>query len=214
MRPRRSALAMLAALILVAFCLPAVSQTGSSGSLSNKEINDLKREIQHKERRLKSFESAIRKLETAARQSSNSSARKAVENAEDLMREVIRVEEQKLGQDYTITQHGEEAETVHTNDLTDERGVRTNSRRRYALPADTPPEYIRLVRLQEIYVTLQRSREQAITRTGGAPERYGNLVREFADLMRTDLAELQAKLPEQDDPVLYYPMKTDSTKTK
>ena len=75
-----------------------------------------------------------------------------------------------------ITQHGEEAPTVHTNELTEERGVRTRSRRRHALPADTPPAYIRLVRMQEIFVVSLKSRELAITREGNAPERYGNLI--------------------------------------
>ena len=81
-------------------------------------------------------------------------------------------------------------------------------------PEGTPPEYLRLVRLQEIYVSLQTLREHAIARTGEAPQRYGNLTKEFANIMRADLAELQAKVPEDETPELYYPLKTDSTATK
>ena len=200
MRIRRSALTLLAIPVLVAFCAPAVAQQDDSVDLSTKEINALEREIQTKERRLRRFDSAIGKLRTAGRQSSHSGARKAVEDTEKLMHEVISFEEQKLGEEYRITQRSEEVETVHTNDLTDARGVRTKSRRRHPLPPDTPPEYLRLVRLQDIYYTCQTLREHAIARTGEAPERYGNVILEFAEIMRTDLAELKAKLPEDTTP--------------
>ena len=97
--------------------------------MSTRDINNLKREIQQKERRLKNMESVIKKLRSAARQTNNSPARKAVADAEDLMREVLRFEQEKLGEDHLIKQQGEMAEQVHTSDLTDQRGVRTNSRR-------------------------------------------------------------------------------------
>ena len=196
---------MIAIPILVAFCVPAVAQQEDSAGLSTKDVNALEREIQTKERRLRKFDSAISKLRTAGRQSSHSSARKAVEDTEKLMREVISYEEQKLGEEYRITQRGEEVETVHTNDLTDARGVRTQSRRRHTLPPDTPPEYLRLVRLQDIYYTCQTLQEHAIARTGEAPERYASVILEFADIMRTDLAELKAKLPENTSPTYDFP---------
>lgn len=212
--PRRAIVAILAALVAAAFCLPAHAQTDTADPLSTRDLNALKREIQQKERQLKTFESALRKLKAAARQTSNSAARSAAERTESVMREVIRYEEQKLGEDSLIKQHGQDVATVPTNELTEGNAVRTRNRRRYELPPDTPPEYIRLVRLQDIYATCQTLKEHAIARSGEAPERYGNLTREFADLMREDLAALQAKLPEDTEPGLYYPLKTDSTAAK
>ena len=204
-------LVLLAGVVfLMSWANPALAQDDEK-PLSNREVKELEREIQHKERQLDDFESILRKLKSAARQTSHSPARKAVDETEELMAEVIRYEEQKLGEEYVITQHGEEAETVHTSELTESRGVRTRNRRPYTAPAGTPPEYLRLVRLQEIYVSCQTLGELAVSRTGDAAERYGNLVREFADVMRADLAELQAKLPEREDPGLYYPLRTDST---
>ena len=194
MRIRWPALALFVIPILVA------AQPDDPAELSTKEVNALEREIRTKERRLQQFDSAISKLRTAGRQSSHSGARKAVEDTAELMREVISYEERKLGEDYRITQRGEEVETVHTDDLTDARGVRTKSRRRHTLPPDTPPEYLRLVRLQDIYYTCQTLQEHAIARTGEAPQRYGDVVLEFADIMRTDLDELKAKLPEDTTP--------------
>ena len=200
MRIRRFTLATLAIPILVAFCAPSAAQQDDSAGLSTREINSLEREIREKERRLRNFDSAISKLKTAGRQTSHSGARKAVDNAEKIMLEVISFEEQKLGKDYVIAQHGQGVETVSTDDMTESRGVRTNNRRSYSLPADTPPEYLRLVRLQEIYYTCQTLREHAIARTGDAPKNYASVVLEFANIMRTDLAELEARLPEDTTP--------------
>jgi hypothetical protein len=211
MRAPRPLVLPVTGLLLVAFCAGFAAAGDDDAPLSPREIRDLEREIQHKERQLGDFESLMRKLKSAGRQTSHSPARSAVDETEKLMAEVILYEERKLGDDYVIKQHGEETETVHSKELTESRGVRTRNRRSFTVPAGTPPEYVRMVRLQEIYVSCQTLAEHAVARTGDAPERYGNLVREFADVMRADLAALQAKLPAKEDPGLYYPLRSDST---
>ena len=62
-----------------------------------------------------------------------------------------------------------------------------------------PPEYIRLMRQQAIFVSCKTMLEQAISAQSNALESYQSLVKEFALLMEDEIIDLQNKLPPEPD---------------
>ncbi len=165
--------------------------------LSQSEINALQREITSHERSLKKFSSLVRKLESTERESSNTGRRRALNDLQNAMGDVIIVAERKLGEDYVITQHGAEVEQVSTSDVGSGGGVRTR-RRVYQVPEseNSPPvAYYHLVRQQAIFVSCKTSLEPAAAKQGSSYAQYLGLVKEFAGLMSRGIDALRAQLP-------------------
>ena len=170
--------------------------------LSQSEINALQRDISAQERALRKFSSLVRKLESTERQSSNTGRRSVLDNLQNAMRDVIVVAENKLGEDYVITQHREEVDQVNTSDVGSGGGVRTR-KRVYQVP-DTenapPAAYYHLVRQQAIFVSCKTNLEPAAAKQGNSYAQYLGLVNEFAGLMTRDLDALKAQLPPESKP--------------
>jgi hypothetical protein len=165
--------------------------------LSQSDINALQREISSQERSLRKFSSLIRKLESTERESSNTGRRRALNDLQNAMGEVIIVAERKLGEDYVITQHREEVEEVSTSNVGSGSGVRTR-KRVYQVPEseNSPPvAYYHLVRQQAIFVSCKTSLEPAAAKQGSSYAQYLGLVKEFAGLMSRDIDALRAQLP-------------------
>ena len=199
---RKIVLGILFGIVLAA--LSVTAQESDPASMSQSEVKALQREIQDKDRVLTRFTRMTDNLQAANRKSSNSSRRKAIDDLEKAMGQVIRAGEQKLGEEYLITQHGAEVEQVRTDDLGSGKGVNTRKRDYYAIAAEgrgPPPEYLRLARQQSIYVSCKTMREQAISKQGGSQDKYLSLSREFADLIEHDLNAMRARLPEESDPL-------------
>jgi len=153
-------------------------------TLSQSEINALQREITSHER-------------STERESSNTGRRRALNDLQNAMGDVIIVAERKLGEDYVITQHGAEVEQVSTSDTGSGGGVRTR-RRVYQVPEseNSPPvAYYHLVRQQAIFVSCKTSLEPAAAKQGSSYAQYLGLVKEFAGLMSRGIDALRAQLP-------------------
>jgi len=159
-------------------------------TLSQSEINALQREITSHERSLKKFSSLVRKLESTERESSNTGRRRALNDLQNAMGDVIIVAERKL-------EHGAEVEQVSTSDTGSGGGVRTR-RRVYQVPEseNSPPvAYYHLVRQQAIFVSCKTSLEPAAAKQGSSYAQYLGLVKEFAGLMSRGIDALRAQLP-------------------
>lgn len=181
--------------VLAAVLAPAVQETAAA-DLAQTEDRALQKEIAAQERAIRDFTALIGKLERTERESSSSGRRRALSNLSEAMGAVIVTGERKLGEEYVITQHGEEVSVVRTDEIGAGRGV--NTRKRVVPPPganEAPPvAYFHLVRQQAIYVSCRTIQEQAANKQGEAFAQYRGLAKEFAELMRRDLAELRADL--------------------
>lgn len=184
---------VLSGLFFASLVVVALAQT----ELTPVEEKRIIRDIEQKERELSRFHGQIRKLESAARRSSNSSRRPAIENLQKSMSDVILATEELLGEDYRITKHGSDVDQVSKSDLERSSGVRTRNRVWISRSGENapPPEYIRLMRQQSIFVSCKTILEQAISAQSSALDSYQSLVKEFAMLMEDEIIELQNKLP-------------------
>ena len=199
---RKIVLGILLGIVLAA--LPVAAQESDPASMSQSEVKALQREIQDMDRVLSKFTRLTDSLQTANRKSSNSGRRKAIDDLEKAMGQVIRAGEQKLGEKYLITQHGTEVEQVRTDDLGSGKGVNTRNRDLYAMSLEgrsPPPEYFRLSRQQSLFVSCKTIREQAISKQAGSESKYLSLSREFGDLIGQNLNAMRARLPEDSDPL-------------
>jgi hypothetical protein len=165
--------------------------------LTQGEAKVLRKEITTHERALRDFTALIEKLARTERESSNSGRRRALYDLQQAMGAVIVAGERQLGEDYVITQHGQDVDEVRSDEAGSGGGVRTR-KPVYPVPGEenAPPlAYYHLVRQQAIYIACRNSLEPAAAKQGSALAQYQALANEFAVLMRRDLEDLRSRLP-------------------
>jgi hypothetical protein len=173
----------------------AQNSTDLNGTpLEKMSIDALERQLDLNERALKTFRSNLKSLEAAGKKSSNTARRRAVENLVNSMADKILQEEDLLGQEHLIRQHGKEADQLTTkqveNATAEGRLPKTGRRMIYEGPADRYHAFYRLMRMQEIYVNCSTIQEQAIAKASPAFERYITLATEFGSHMEMDNLEI------------------------
>jgi len=186
--------------LVLAFCfslcvLPALAQENSSPP----DVDELEQQLAQADRQLEDYDQSLSDLNEAAGQSSDTGRSSAIEDLERIQQEVIQKLERLLGEDYTIEQHGEEVQEVTTDEAEKETSFSTSRRERtlnQQLDAEGvgSPGY-RLVRMQQIYESLQEIRQSAIDHDPGALDRYSRMAREFGGLMLYDRDAIFGQLP-------------------
>jgi len=197
---------VLVALMLTATPILAQNSTDLNGTpLKEMNIDALQRELDRNERALKKFRSDIKGLEAAGKKSSNTDRSRVIESLVSGMADKILQEEDLLGQEHLIRQHGKEASQLTTTQLeqttAEGRLPKTGRRMIYEGPADRYHAFYRLMRMQEIYVNCSTIQEQTIAKASPAFERYINLVTEFGNLMEMDNQEIQNLITEKTEEV-------------
>jgi len=186
--------------LVLAFCLgvcvlPALAQE----PLTQADIRAMQEEISRADRELRDYDRLLVDLESSAKQTNKNNRSKAIGRLENVQKDVILRLEARLGEDYTIRRHGQEAEEVTTKQA-EEGNLNSPARQKNTTAHELGGKGVqsagyRLVRMQEIFVILQRNRQQAIERDAQALDRYYRLSREFGALMLYDRDDLFGQLP-------------------
>lgn len=175
--------------------LPAFAQE----TLTQADIRELQEDLQKADRTLRDYDQLLVDLNKAADKTSKSARKKAIQRIEEIQGRVILALEERLDEEYKVIRHGEEAAQVDTREAEElSSGSSPRQKRTVAEKLShqgvASPGY-RLVRMQQIYVSLQQSRQQAIDREPTAFDRYYRLAREFGGLMLYERNGMYELLP-------------------
>lgn len=174
---------LVLALCLAYGVLPAIAQE----AMTQPDIRDLQEQLQRADRTLRDYDRLLVDLDNAADKTSRSGRSSAIGRIEDIQKRVILALEAMIGDEYTIIRHGQDVREVTTTEAEKYTSGSTSRQRKTVVQELSAggvysPGY-RLWRMQEIYVYLQQSRQQAIDRDPSAFDRYYRLAREFGGLM-------------------------------
>ena len=145
---------------------------------------------------LKTMENLERKLESAARQSSNSARKSSINKLQDHMVQCILRRETDLGQDHTITKHGEYV-TSGTNSSVEVGTPVNTGRGMNSLSYKEGLAGLRLrqlSRMQSIFVSAKSNQQLAIEKQADALDRYATNVQRFRKELETSKGILETEL--------------------
>lgn len=174
--------------LVFAFCfcccvVPALAQK----TLTQADIRDMQEQLVRADRVLRDYDQLLVDLDNAGDKTNKNGRSRAISSIEQIQKDVILALEAMIGDEYTIQRHGQEVNEITTQEAEKYTSGSTSRQQRtvhqeLASQGVASPGY-RLVRMQEIYVLLQQSRQQAIDRDPQAFDRYYRLAREFGGLM-------------------------------
>ena len=186
----------IAALLICLTVTAGIAVDARADELKDFSTRDLEAHLRKTSDELKTMENLERKLESAARQSSNSARKSSINKLQDHMAQCIFRRETDLGQDHTITQHGQYVKSGTTSAV--EVGTPVNTGRGgSSLSTKEGIAGLRLrqlSRMQSLFVSARSNQQMAIEKQGDALGRYATNVQRFREELERSKGILESEL--------------------